>query len=117
MGTSEGDGTGRLDLAAGEAYGGERREGIEVGRAREALRLQSKATVMPSTPYHFWRAGFPHFRQKNFLVRPGPLFSVHAGRLLGLVPAGEELLRRLLVAPLHVAHVHHVLGVLLPVPK
>ena len=72
---------------------------------------------MPSSPYHVWGAEFLHFQQKNFLVRPGPLFAVRAGLLLGLVPAGEELLRCLLVAPLHVAHARNVLVVLLPVSK
>ena len=72
---------------------------------------------MPSSPYHFWGAKFLHFQRKNFLVRPGPLFAVRAGLLLGLVPAGKELLRRLLVAPLHVAHARNVFGVLVPVPK
>ena len=106
-----------MGLVAGEVYGSERREGVKISRAAEALRLQSKAAALPSAPYRFWGAKFPHFQQKNFLGRPGPLFSVRAGRLLGLVPAGEELLRRLLVALLHVADARNVFGVLVPVPK
>ena len=112
----EGDGIGRLGLAAGEAAGSRDKSSRSVA-LRKRCACNQRRLSLPSNPYRFWGTKFPHFQQKNFLVRPGPLFSVRAGRLLGLVPAGEELLRRLLVAPLHIAHVRNVFGVLVPVPK
>jgi hypothetical protein len=50
MGMRVEDGIGHLGLAAGE----------------QGLRLQSEATVVPSSPYRFWGAKFFHFRQKIF---------------------------------------------------
>ena len=92
------DGIGQGGLAAGE----------------HALRLQSEAAAVPSSSYRFWGANFLRFSAKKLLVRPSPLL---ADLLLGLIPAGEEFLRRLLVAPLQVAHARNVFGVLVPVSK
>jgi hypothetical protein len=69
---------------------------------------------MPSSSYCFSGAKFLHFQRNNSLVSACPFL---ANLLLGLVPAGKELLRRLLVAPLQVAHARNVFGVLVSVPK
>ena len=86
-------------------------------KACGALRLQSEATVVPSSPYRFSGAKFLHFPEEISLVGARPLFAAVSCVLLGLVPAGKELLRCLLVAPLHLPHARNVVGVLLPVSK
>ena len=50
MGVRVEDGIGQGGLAAGE----------------HALRLQSEAAAVPSSPYRFWGAKFLHFQRKNF---------------------------------------------------
>ena len=84
-------------------------------KACGALRLQSEATVVPSSPYRFWGPRFLHFPEKNSLVGARPLLAAVSCFLLGLVPAGKELLRCLLVAPLHLPHARNVVGILVPV--
>jgi hypothetical protein len=84
---------------------------------QRALRLQSKAVVVPLVPIAFGGPISSTFSEKKSLVSPRPLFAVPPCFLLGLVPAGKELLRRLLVAPLQVAHVRNVVVVLFPVSK
>ena len=79
------------------------------------MHLQSEAIVVPSSPYRFWGARFLHFLGNNSLVGPRPLLAAVSCCLLGLVPAGKELLRCLLVAPLHLPHARNVVGVLVPV--
>src|SRR5262245_38830051 len=81
------------------------------------LSLQRVSTLAPLLPIAF---GGPHsstFTQRIFLVGPSAPFAAGPGLLLGLVPVGKELLRCLAVAPLHVAHVRNVVGVLVPVSE
>src|SRR5262245_1470538 len=54
---------------------------------------------------------------KKTSVGPLPIFTSGAGLLLGLVPAAEELLGCLLVAPLHVAHKRNVFVALFAVTE
>ena len=63
------------------------------------------------------RERIPPLSRKNSLVRPGPLFATGAPLLLRIVPAAQELLRCLLVTPLHVSHPRNVVSVFLPVPE
>jgi hypothetical protein len=124
-GVREEGGIGRLRRAAGEAARDLRRRKGDVRivvaeirlKLQRQLRLQSNAVAMPSSPYRFWRHKFPHFIEEIFLARPGPLSAAYAGLLLGLVPSGKKLLRRLLRASLHRAHARNVHGVLVPVSK
>ena len=71
--------------------------------------------LCPSSPYHFCGARFLHFVRRNSLVGACALFAVLSRFLLGLVPAGKELLCRLPVAPFHLPHARNVVGVLVPV--
>ena len=87
------------------------------GWQQQALSLRSKAAVCPLLPITFGGPNSSTLTRKNSLVGPGPLLAVRPRVLLGFVPAGKELLRRLLVTPLHFAHVRNVFGVLVPVAE
>src|SRR5262245_59649576 len=70
-----------------------------------------------STLYSLSRLGerIPPLSAKKSSVSPCALLALGAASLLGLVPAAEELLRRLFVAPLNVPHVCNMFVVLFPV--
>src|SRR5215471_18052236 len=69
-----------------------------------ASRLHSRAGARaPLILIAFAGSLFSTF-EKKILVCSGAPFATDARLLFGLVPAAQKLLRRLLVAPLHVAH-------------
>ena len=96
------DGIGPLDQAGGE----------------EGLRLQSKATVVPLWSLSLFRGQFPPLSEKKYSSRcPSAFCGCRGLPFRRPRSSGKELLRCLLVAPLHLPHARNVVGVLVPVPK
>ena len=89
---------------------------LEGSQQASVLRLQSKAAVMPSSPYRFWFDSSTFHRKS--VPSPSRFFPGRAGRLLGLIPAREEFLRRLGSFRLSIrARAQPASGVLLPISK
>jgi hypothetical protein len=95
---------------------GEMASACRAGGAAVRCACNQRRLSGPLVPIAFGGRDSSTFRKKK-LVASRPLLAVLARFLFGPIPAGKELLRCLLVAPLHFPHARNVVGVLVPVPK
>lgn len=82
-----------------------------------SVALAIGGTTLPLLLIAFAGSNSSTFCEKSLLAPPRGLFVAGTGLLFGLIPAAKELLRRSLIALLHVADPGNVVGVLKPVPE